>query len=565
MNENSIKGVTIAAEPKTIIEKNKPLSRSMLWRIQGNFYDEEGKNAWDSKVPYFFTSNASMARAYAHVILGYSQDCERNGLDRAQPIHIVELGAGSGRFSFLLVKKLQALKLLSPLPIPAFRYVMTDFTQKNIDCWRSHAALQPYIKEGLLDFALFDAENDSRLQLQESGIALAPETNHNPVIALANYLFDSLIQDVFRVKTGNLEHGLVTLYTTETPLPDPQKPLKLDQIKVDYDFKPVPNGYYQDPEFNKILHHYRDRLSDSAVCFPIGALRCIGSLLHLSHNRLCLLSADKGPIRERDLLDGMPPVPVQHHGCFSLSVNYHAIGRYFHNKKGTLCSHKRSQNGLLCISGFVSGEASQRYPATQFAFAEHIENFGPCEFYDSYKAVYNNKQNTPLALLSIIRLSDYDTVVFRMLNDAIINSLNDMPYELETELLQVLDRVWDNFFCMGNSLQDADQIAETYYKRHRYLKCLVVYTSIVKNYGETLAALCNIGLCLYKMSMIQQALPFLKRALEIDESNNFARIWRSRLENELKIMGPYAREIQTAAELPGFPDLPHLPPLQQAR
>lgn len=563
-----MKEETKAAESKTIIEEHKPLSRSMLWRIQRNFYEEEGKSAWNSKVPYFLTSNAPMARAYAHVILGYLYDCERNGIDRAQPIHIVELGAGSGRFSFLLIKKLQALKLLSPLPTPAFRYVMTDFTQKNIDCWRSHAALQPYIKDGLLDFALFDAENDSRLLLQESGIELAAETNHNPVIVLANYIFDTLIQDVFRVKTGKLEQGLVTLYTTETTLPDPSKPLKLDQIKVDYDFRPVPNGYYQEPEFNKILHDYRDRLSDSTVCFPIGALRCIDSLMNLSNNRLFLLSADKGAIWEHNLLGAAPPTPVQHQGCFSLSVNYNAIGRYFQNKKGTLCFHKRCWDGGLCISGFVSGEASQSYPApaTRFAFSEHIENFGPCETYDSYQAVYNNRQKTSLStLLSIIRLNDYDTVIFRRLSDAILNSMSDISYELETELLQVLDRVWDNFYLMGNSLQDADQIAEVYYRRHRYIRCLIIYTSIVKYHGETIVALCNIGLCLYKMNMIHQALPFFKRALEIDENNNFARIWRSRLEDELKAMGQYAPEIPTAADLPNFPDLhilpdlPHLP------
>ncbi len=471
---------------RTIIEDQKPLSQSMIWQMQRNFYAEHGKSAWEYKVPYFVTSNACIAKVYAHAILGYLQDCERHTIDRAQPIHIVELGTGSGRFSYLLIKKLQAIRLQLSLPKPVIRYVMTDFIQKNIDFWRGNPALQPFIKDGLLDFALFDAENDSRLLLQESGIVLAPETNHNPVIVLANYLFDSLTQDIFRVQTGKLKEGLVTLFTKESTLPGPQKPLKLDHIKVLYKFKQVPNGYYQDPEFNTILHNYRDRLSFSTFCFPIGALRCIRNLLHLSHNRLFLLSTDKGRCREQDLLGKISPLLITHDGCFSLPVNYHAIGRYFQNKKGNLCLHKKSRDGQLCISGFVSGEASQSYISTQLAWAEHIETFGPGEFFDLFKVVYEEREMTPLPiLLSMIRLSDYDSKVFYWLSSAILIALDDNnSYEHDAELFQILDRVWDNWYPMQESWLDANQMRKIYRKRQYYDKCILINQSMKQFFDE---------------------------------------------------------------------------------
>ncbi len=538
MNEGFIKE---EAEREIIIEAQKPLHLSMLRRMQRTLYKEHGNNACENKVPWLLTGNAYMAKAYAHVILGYLQDCELNAINPAQPIHIVELGAGSGRFSYLLLKKLQALRLQSPLPTPAFRYVMTDFTQENIDSWRGHPALQPFIEDGLLDFALFDAENDSRLLLQESGIVLAPETNHRSVIVLANAFFSTLIQHVFRVQTGNLEQGLVTLYVTEPAPPDPQMPLKLDQIKVRYDFKPVPHGYYQDPEFKTILQNTSDRSGDCAFSFPIGALRCMRSLLRISQNRLLLLSTDMGHTERQDQLAEMPPVPVTHDGCFALPVNYHAIAQYFQDNTNSRVWHMATRRENLCISGMVCGEAFQSFPATRFAFSEYIENFELSDIHNLFSVVHASRKKKPLlTLLSMIRLSEYDTKVFCKLSDAILDEVDAISYEHEIELLQVLERVWDNWYYEQSSLIDADQIASIYYTRHRYAKSLFVAASIMKYHGERAESLSTIGRCLYKMNMIHQALSFFNRALEIDKNHETIRLWRVRLEDQLELLGPYA-------------------------
>jgi tetratricopeptide (TPR) repeat protein len=260
---------------------------------------------------------------------------------------------------------------------------------------------------------------------------------------------------------------------------------------------------------------------------------------------------------------GLEPALVLHSDCFSLPVNYHAIGRYFQNKKGSLCLHKKFHDGSFGISFFVTGDGSQSYRATRFAFTEHIEKLGPAEVWAAYTAILENRKNTPLPiLLSVIRLCDYDTLAFRMVSDTLLDSINPIGLGLESELLQLLDRTWENFYLMEGSLKDAYSIAQCYYKRHRFTKCLSIYTSILENYGETPIFLCPIAICLYKLGMIHQALPFLKRALEIDNTNSFARDWRSRIEYELKIMGPPTPEISTTDVVPNFPELPVSPLLQ---
>jgi hypothetical protein len=73
-----------------------------------------------------------------------------------------------------------------------FKYILTDFTQQNIDFWRSHPSFQPLVEAGLIDFALFNAESDDTMTLQVSGEVLGAESLHNPVIAICNYIFDTL-------------------------------------------------------------------------------------------------------------------------------------------------------------------------------------------------------------------------------------------------------------------------------------------------------------------------------------------------------------------------------------
>lgn len=124
-------------------------------------------------------------------------------------MYIVELGGGHGRFAFLLLKKLLRLREFFPqvdvccfghtltldrcclcaacvLPVQSqrawpFKYVLTDFSEANIQFWREHHCFKPFIQAGLLDFALFDAESDHELTLVVGGQKLSAATVKNPV------------------------------------------------------------------------------------------------------------------------------------------------------------------------------------------------------------------------------------------------------------------------------------------------------------------------------------------------------------------------------------------------
>jgi len=82
------------------LETNRRLSKSLLWRLQRNYFERYGIEAWSSgAVPHHITSSPFIADAYARVVIGFLRDYERS-LDQRQPVYIVELGSGSRRFAY---------------------------------------------------------------------------------------------------------------------------------------------------------------------------------------------------------------------------------------------------------------------------------------------------------------------------------------------------------------------------------------------------------------------------------------------------------------------------------
>ena len=48
------------------------------------------------------------------------------------------------------------------LEVP-FKYIMTDFTDKNVQFWKQHAQFAEMLSTGVLDIAVFNAETDTEV------------------------------------------------------------------------------------------------------------------------------------------------------------------------------------------------------------------------------------------------------------------------------------------------------------------------------------------------------------------------------------------------------------------
>jgi len=379
-----------------------------------SFYDRKGVESWSQGiVPHFITCNAFIGHSYAQVLQGYLRDCARkareNGpgfplvLDPNEPLYIIELGAGSGKFSFFMLKALAEMRELLDFPFKKIVYVMTDFTQNNFKFWESHPGLRPYIEQGSLDLAIFDAVHDQVIHLAHAKKTLAPGTLKNPVCVVANYLFDTLCHDIFQVEGGVLKEGLISVGSKKGHEPDPLDPEIIKRFENRFMYREIGPDYYcpatgdgggvvvdggaatfggsdetcfpsataaangrgesqgggEDKEdavhFRRILqwyqHHFGQCPSGASFLFPIGALRALRRLLALSGGRGLVVSGDKGN-NHAEQFKGLVDPHIAVHGSFSVMVNYHAIGMYFISRGG-FALHNPQEEASLKVSAFV--------------------------------------------------------------------------------------------------------------------------------------------------------------------------------------------------------------------
>src|SRR5690348_14873718 len=96
-----------SANEKQFLERGVPLSHSVVWRLQRDFYSQRALKAWtEDSVPAYITNNPLIAEIYAGIIAAFVQDCMAHSSPRLSPenpLRVLELGAGTGKFSWLLL------------------------------------------------------------------------------------------------------------------------------------------------------------------------------------------------------------------------------------------------------------------------------------------------------------------------------------------------------------------------------------------------------------------------------------------------------------------------------
>jgi hypothetical protein len=528
-----------ATEPAGfVLEQGRRLSESFVWRFQREGYARLGAQAWlGEKVPWFVTSNAFIAKAYARVVLGFLRDHLAGAgqgapLDSTSPLVIVELAAGSGHFAFLFLKKLaalmRALPSLAGLPL---RYVMTDLAPSNLEAWKRNERLQPFVRDGILDFALFDVERDQSLKLETSGQTLTAGSSPNPLVVIANYTFDTTSQDAFFVKEGGLHEGLVTISSSQAGDEGLSDPDLVKRISTRYELRAVADGYYEDPVLNRVLAVYRERLGDTGFLFPVGAFRGLHNLIELSGKRLLLLSADKGYAHEEEIQGRVDPKIALHGRCFSMMVNYHAVGLYF-REDGGFPLHAPNRDTHLKVSAFVLGGPEHAFPETRLAYEEAIAGFGPYDYHTLLNSLWKDKAAPPPleAILALLKLSEWDYHVVLHFASAIVARVKDAPSLLRRDLVAALEAVDAHFYPMDRDLPF--EIARIMGALDRPLEALRHYHQSLKRFGEHHVTLYNAGLCCYRLERPEEALALMKRALEVKPGYGPARDWRNRLEGE---------------------------------
>ncbi len=522
------------------LEEKQRFSESLLWQLQREYFEQQGIEAWrQGIVPHYITSNPHIANAYAQVVLGFLRDCyaasgqqgsEVAAIDPDRPIYIIELGSGSGRFAYHFLKKFHHAYAQSSLNQHLVKYVLTDFTEENLNYWKTHPSLQSYLEKGLLDFACFDAENDQSITLSHSGEKLEPDCLSNPMIVVANYVLDTIPQDLFLIENGQIFESLVTLASPQAE-PNLNDPEILPQLEVSYTQEPINGNFYDTDGFNELLKDYQQTLTDTYLLFPHVALRCLNRLRRLCGDRLLLLSGDKGFSREEDLLfRGEPGIAL--HGSFSLMVNYHAIGQYVQQQGGQYLTTPHRHNSLnICAAVF--GEHPQNYPETGLAFNSAIVQNNPDDFFALRQVLAEHYDTLSIEqVLAYLRLSGWDGAVFLDCFSAIMAKVENLASSMQEELLWAVQNIWENYYPIGEQRDLPFYLGMLLYNMEYFPEALEYLEHSRQIYGDDPNTLYNMGMCHYRLRQLDQAMDCMNQTLKKNPEFDAAKAIRIRLKSE---------------------------------
>lgn len=497
-------------------------SEAPIWELQRSYYEQLGMKAWNNdQVPQYITSNPMIGTAYAEMIFGFLQDRAAKG-DTAEPVIILELGAGAGRLAFQTLQKLSELIEYAGIPLPPFKYVMSDLPLLNITGWQQHPRLIPFVEQGILDFARFDAVADTELKLVHSGAVIRPGDLAQPLLVIANYFFDSIQQELLYVDEGNI-------FDCEVSLKYPEQADTMTTSEVLRDLVPeyhyVRAAAYEEPDypFQEVISFYRQQLEDSHILFPAAALSCMERLDRLSRTGFILLTADKGDHRLENW-EFLEPPKLMHHGSISLTANYHAMQYYFELKGAqtlTTPHHYKNLN-VVCMLMLKDPDA---HVQTRLAYRRSVERFGPDDFFSMKLWIDNNYDSMGMQqMLAFWRLGGYDAELFIQSAERISALLPDANDEELLDLQLGIQKMWDGYYPMpqkydlaldtGLLLFEMDQYGES----RRYLEL-----SLAEGDEEpVVTVLYCLAICCYELEDDAGALEYTRKALVIEPDHEEA-------------------------------------------
>ncbi|OOM23236.1 tetratricopeptide repeat protein [Clostridium beijerinckii] len=500
-----------------VVEAEKPLSQSMLWKLQTEFFANQGPEAWiKGIVPQYITTNPYIANQYAKTVFGYLRDyVGREDVDKNTVIYIMELAAGVGRFTYTFLKRFLHMIENSSLKDIKFKYIVTDFAERNIEYWQNHSFLSPYFEAGILDCATFDISKDDEIKLRHSGEVLSKGKMKNPLILFANYTFDSLPQDTFYVNNGEIYEGVITI-TSPDEKGDPNDKSILAGLDYYYTDKKIDgNSYYEDKNLNDVLMHYKNSLEDTAFYMPIIGLRCISRLRKLFNDDVILISADKGYKNEESMDKNYHPF-LSKHGCISMTVNFHAIDLYF-KELGGKAIHSIYEHENINVSLFMVSNSDNDFIETSMAYNEIIESVGPDDFYIIKKAIMPLSNSlTTKELLTFLRFTLWDSRTLLELYNILIERIENEENFPKDELADAINKVWEYYFPIG----EEGDLGYYFGSILGYLgydnDALKLLESSLEFYGECPETNYEIALCYYNLQQIDKALEYTEKSIGLD-------------------------------------------------
>jgi hypothetical protein len=361
-----------------------------------------------------------------------------------------------------------------PLALPELVYVMTDLGEATLDDWAGNPALA----DERIDFARYDAVAGGPLGLRRRGGELARAAN--PVVLIANYVFDSLPVDAFAVGDEGIAECLVSVSGDD-----------VESMRLTYLRRPAEP--YGDDDLDALLAHYGEKLRDTVVTIPRAALDCIRRARELAGGRLLVLTADKAFSTEDALLHRREPEISRHGGSFSLMVNFHALGLYARATGGDAWDGG-DRHEAVDVLALAFGAAP--HAETGLAYAEAIDAFSPDDLFKLAEGAERVAAELSVPeIVAVLRLSGWDAFTLLGVTEALVEKVGSADAAALEDLRAALFEVHDRHYAVPGDEDLPFAIGRLMYEMGDYEDALEFFEASIEQYGPHSATEHNIRLC----------------------------------------------------------------------
>ncbi|MGD9591888.1 MAG: tetratricopeptide repeat protein [Candidatus Berkiella sp.] len=504
------------------------LSTSKIWQIQRNYFSSMGINAWKSEVPFYISSNAFIGQRYAALVVNYIKDWLNLHPEHASNVfHILEVGSGTGKFSFYFLKSLKKLLVQNKLNHIKFCYIISDIIENNINFCLENSSFKEYIERGEIDFSNYDVENDVDFHLKLKDCQYSQLDVKTPLIVIANYTFDCIKHDEFEYQDGKfyeVKLGIQSRYKNF----DVDKSMHLDDLRFHFERVDVSasiENYYENKDYNKILLDYPKFFTKKKVTrimMPLCAFEFLDNLKKMTQNNVFLIVGDKGVSQpERFSLLG-EKYRYSYDGCYSFLVNFHAIGEYAKLIGGDYLLTNNSNDFKVNLYGL--GASFDDFPQTTTYFNEDIQSIGPEEyvyFYDEY--LTSSFRFTLKSLLAFVRFSEWDPDAYAGVHDRLFELLPIATAQFIEDLKDDLDKVINNIYNI-NLGEDVYNLAGMIFQvLDEDDKAVTLYNQSLAVFGDRADPHSNLGMIYEKKKNPTKAIEHYSKVVELDKKNRYAR------------------------------------------
>ncbi len=504
----------------TVLDSGKPVSRSIIWELQEQYYSSRSEQAWAEGIPFQITNGVPIADTYAALVLAFLRD-NRTHLDPDAPLYLIEIGSGLGRFGHHFVRELaRKFRYFPETRELKWKVVLTDFSPGPVQFWSQHPKLAPLVEAGYLDFARFRPDSDQQVALEKSGEILTSSKLKNPLVVIANYFFDSIAHDQFRIKSKRvMECQLTVMLKEQKKFSDPDRVDIRDTVMVRNYEKVSPKSYYQDPLWNRVLEFYQQKLRRAEITIPVGAFQVWDNLSKLSNGKLLLLSSDKGFTKCEDLTQVKDHAPQIHAGAFSHAVNFDALGRYVRQRGGhyyhTDYGYLASLHTVACVA--LPDLSEEPLPTLHYTFQEQFERRSQLNSLNELRGVVRQQPQEVLrGFLAFMRLNLHDPFALGACAKEMTGMVAELSQEQRKHVIEAIEQTWDNFYWFPGAINVAFWMGHLFFHLGLPSRAATAFDHTMNFFGEDAILLYLKGQCLEQLNLPRQARDCYQKSLALE-------------------------------------------------